>query len=76
MTTFLLSLVVILASVAGLGIGVICGRTHSGGGCSRALDGRHGCRACFEVALYTSLSPLRGSRSAQLQDAPAIRQKQ
>jgi len=38
MATFFLSLLIILASLAGLGIGTICGRPRVGGGCRAATN--------------------------------------
>jgi hypothetical protein len=46
MATFILSLIIILASLAGLGIGALCGRPHLRGGCGGAVGTQGGACAC------------------------------
>jgi hypothetical protein len=46
MATFILSLIIIVASLAGLGIGVLCGRPRLPAGCGGALDSQGGACAC------------------------------
>ena len=46
MATFVLSLIIILAALAGLGIGVLCGRPYLRGGCGGALRSQGEACAC------------------------------
>jgi len=46
MATFILSLIIILVSLAGLGIGALCGRPCLRGGCGGALRSQDGACAC------------------------------
>lgn len=48
MTTFLISLALILLAMLGLGIGVLCGRPPLGRGCARVVDPCAGCGGCAE----------------------------
>lgn len=46
MASFVLSLIIILVSLAGLGIGALCGRPHLRGGCGGAVGTQGGACAC------------------------------
>ena len=47
MATFILSLIITLASLAGLGIGALCGRPLLPGGCGGTVDPQGGACACI-----------------------------
>lgn len=47
MATFILSLIIILVSLTGLGIGALCGRPHLRGGCGGAVGTQGKACACL-----------------------------
>ena len=50
MVTFILSLIIILVSLAGLGIGALCGRPRLPGGCGGAVGPQGEACACDSKA--------------------------